>query len=150
MSERVIYNNKRELYGYDLISKYEAGIVLDGWEVKSVKNGNANFSGSYIVNNNGELFLRQAKILPYKHAPTPAQNRQERDKKVLLNKYEINRIIDNIKRSGITVLVSKVYIKNNLVKLEIAVVKGKKKYQKRQKLKDRDMRRSLELDLKGR
>ena len=119
---------------------YEAGIVLSGSEVKSLRAGKVSIAESYAFDNNGEIFLINSNIPSYKessyndHIPT-------RNRKLLLNKKEINKLIGRINREGFTLIPTKIYFKKGKAKIEIGVAKGKKQYDKRQTKKNRDWNR---------
>lgn len=142
-------NNKKAYFDYEVLDKIEAGIVLFGWEVKSLKNGNANIVNAFIRERNGELFLMGSRIglLPSSFVQEKLQETRER--KLLLKKNQIQRLIDSLKTSGRTIVPLQVYANDRgLIKVEVGLVKGKKKYEKRQKIKDRDMKRDIDQQLK--
>ena len=144
-----IATNKKALYDYQVIEKFEAGIVLSGPEVKSVKGGNINLKGSYIsIGHDDQISLIGAHIAPYKPAHAiqtsynPTQNRR-----LLLNKKEIDYLRGKEKEKGLTIMPISVYTKGSLIKVEIALVRGKKQFDKRETIKkredDRKIRRAL-------
>ncbi len=144
-----IAENKDAKHRYDLLEKYEAGIVLEGPEVKSLRNkGTVSFKDSFVRVENGEAWLHNLYIAPYKFAtlkpPDPMRKR-----KLLLHKREIMRIYGKTQEKGYTVIPTRIYWKNNLVKVEIALARGKKLHDRRQELKEKAMRRELERELKG-
>ena len=137
---KIISNNRKARFNYFFSEFYEAGIVLQGSEVKSLRDGKVNISESYAFDNNGEMYLVNSHIPSYKessynnHEPT-------RNRKLLLNKREINKLIGRVNREGFTLIPTKIYFKKGKVKVEIAVAKGKKQYDKRQTKKKRDWNR---------
>ena len=137
---KIICLNRKASYNYFFQDFIEAGIILKGSEVKSIREGKVNIADSYAIEINGEIVLINSHIPLYKqssynnHYPT-----QER--KLLLNKKEINKLIGKINREGLTIIPTKMYFKKGKVKVEIAVGKGKKQYDKRQVKKSRDWNR---------
>jgi SsrA-binding protein len=139
--------NKRANFDYQLIETYEAGLMLLGHEVKAVKAGQVNLSGSYVSwknkNNKSELYLVKAQISPYKFAGNLEDYDPKRDRKLLLNKREINHLIGKTQESGLTLIPVKIYTKRGLIKLEFALAKGKKKYDKREDIKKKEIDRQM-------
>ena len=143
----IIADNKRALFEYKIIDKLEAGIVLTGQEVKSVRSGNINLKGSYISLRNGEFYLIGAHIPPYQvHSNTI--HYPERPRKLLLNRKEIVQLIRALKEKGLTLIPLKVYSRGCFIKIEIGLVKGKKRFDKRETIKKRDIDRNLQRSLK--
>lgn len=136
MANNIIVNNKKAFHEYFIEEAFEAGIVLVGSEVKSVKNGGMSLADSFVNVKNGEVFLKNAYIKPFEKA-TAFVPESHRDRKLLLNKNEIQKLIRGIKEKGFTLVPLKVYLKNNKVKVEIALAKGKKLYDKKNTLKER-------------
>lgn len=137
----VLCNNKKSSFKYSFVKKLEAGLVLSGWEVKSLKDGNGQISESYISIKKDELFLCNAHIktinIKNNHVPqNPTQNR-----KLLLNKKEINMLSGQSSQKGLTIVPIKLYSKKGIIKLEIALAKGKKLFDKRQDEKRKDWNR---------
>lgn len=143
----ILAKNKRAYFDYQIIEKFEAGLVLFGHEVKAAKDGQVNLSGSYLVwkknNNKSELYLIKAKIALYRLAGKINDYNTERDRKILLNKTEINYLLGKSQISGLTLIPLKMYTKRGLVKLEFAIAKGKKKYDKREDIKKKEIERRL-------
>ena len=137
---KIISNNRKARFNYFFKEFFEAGIVLHGSEVKSLRDGKANISESYAFDNNGEIFLVNSHIPSYKESSYNNHN-PTRNRKLLLNKKEINKLIGRINREGFTLVPTKLYFKNGKAKIEIAVAKGKKNYDKRQVKKKRDWNR---------
>ncbi len=146
---KLLTKNKKAYYNYEILEKFEAGIVLLGQEVKSIKLGRMNLTASYVVLKNNEVFLINTNIPPYQPNNTPADYNAERPRKLLLNKSEIKYLIGKSRQKNLTLVPLKVYTtKRNRIKIEIAVAKGKKKYDKREVIKKRDAEREIERDLK--
>ena len=137
---KIISNNRKAKFNYFFREFFEAGIELKGSEVKSLRAGKANISESYAYNHNGEIYLINSHIPSYKES---SYNNHEpnRNRKLLLNKREINKLIGRINREGFTLIPTKLYFKKGKAKIEIAVGKGKKQYDKRQVKKRRDWNR---------
>ena len=145
---KVVINNKKVNYEYEIVYTLEAGLVLYGAEVKSLRDGKASFNDSFIQPNGNEVFIHSFYISPYEHmssfklVPT-------RVRKLLLNKKEINKLIGHVKKDGVTIVPTKLYFNHkNFVKLEIAVVKGKKRHDKRRSIKEREWGRKKQGILK--
>jgi len=140
----VFATNKKANYDYEILDKYEAGIVLFGHEVKSVKAGHINLSGSFIsITRGGEAILMKASIPKYAKATLHYQYEPERPRKLLLHKNELERLLGSLTQKALTVVPLNVYSKNNRIKLEFALVKNKKAHDKRATIKDRDQKREI-------
>ena len=137
---KIISYNRKASYNYFFKELYEAGIALQGSEVKSLRSGKVNISEAYAYDHNGELFLVNSHIPSYKQSSYNNHN-PIRNRKLLLNKREINKLIGRINREGFTLVPTKIYFKKGKAKIEIAVAKGKKQYDKRQVKKKRDWNR---------
>ena len=137
---KIISNNRKAKFNYFFREFFEAGIELKGSEVKSLRAGKANISESYAYHHNGEIYLINSHIPSYKES---SYNNHEpnRNRKLLLNKREINKLIGRINREGFTLIPTKLYFKKGKAKIEIAVGKGKKQYDKRQVKKKQDWNR---------
>ena len=137
---KIICLNRKASFNYFFEDLLEAGIVLRGTEIKSIRNGKVNIGDSYAVEKNGELILINSHIASYKQASyinhDPIQER-----KLLLNKKEINKVVGKIQREGFSLIPTKMYFKKGKAKLEVAIAKGKKKYDKRQTIKNRQWNR---------
>ncbi len=145
---RVVATNKKAYRDYEILETYEAGIELKGTEVKSVREGRVNLKDSYVRPKDGELFLVNAHISPYEKGNV-FNHDPKRDRKLLLHRREINRIIGRIQERGLTAIPLKMYInKRGLVKVEIALAKGRKLYEKKQKLKEKAIEREAMAELK--
>jgi SsrA-binding protein len=134
---KIISNNRKANFNYFFEEFYEAGIVLKGSEIKSLRGGKVNISESYAFDNNGEIYLINSHIPLYKESSYNNHN-PIRNRKLLLNKREIDKLLGRIHREGFTLIPTKMYFKKGKVKVEIAVAKGKKQYDKRQTIKKRD------------
>ena len=137
---KIICLNRKANFNYFFNEVIEAGIVLKGSEIKSVRLGKANIAESYAVDKNGEIFLINSHISSYKQASYTNHNPMS-ERKLLLNKKEINKLIGKMQREGFTLIPTKMYFKKGKAKIEIAVAKGKKQYDKRQAIKRRDWNR---------
>ena len=141
---KIIDSNKKARHDYEIISSLEAGIVLLGSEVKSVRKGGINLKESYIGFRSGECFLIGCHISPYKFTSAVDAPNPLRDRKLLLNRREIERMAMEVKRGGLTIVPLKVYFNTDgRAKLEIALGKGKKLYDKREDVKRRDAEREM-------
>ena len=139
--------NKKANFDYEVQDKYEAGLVLFGHEVKAVRAGQVSLKGSFITirTNNGhsELYLVNCQISPYKSAGNMPEYNQMRERKLLLKRPEIDHLLGKKLTEGLTLIPLKIYTNHSFLKLEFAVAKGKKKYDKRETIKKRDMDRRL-------
>ena len=137
---KIITINRKASFNYFFKELYEAGIVLKGSEIKSVRLGKINIADSYAVDKKGEIFLVNSHIPIYKQASYSNHNPYS-ERKLLLNKREINKLIGRINEDGFTLVPTKMYFKKGKAKIEIAIAKGKKKYDKRNTKKTRDWNR---------
>ena len=137
---KIISNNRKANFNYFFEEFYEAGIVLKGSEIKSLRGGKVNISESYAFDNNGEIYLINSHIPLYKESSYNNHN-PKRNRKLLLNKREIDKLLGRIHREGFTLIPTKMYFKKGKAKVEIAVAKGKKQYDKRHTKKKRDWNR---------
>ena len=137
---KIISLNRKASFNYFFKEFYEAGIVLKSSEIKSIRSGKINISDSYAYDHNGEIFLVNSHIASYKESSYNDHN-PIRNRKLLLNKKEINKLIGRINREGFTLIPTKIYFKKGKAKIEIAVAKGKKEYDKRHSKKTRDWNR---------
>ena len=137
---KIICLNRKASFNYFFIELIEAGIVLKGSEIKSVRDGKVNIAESYAVEKDGEIVLLNSHIPAYKQASYSNHNPTD-ERKLLFNKREINKLIGKINREGLTLVPTKMYFKKGKAKIEIAVAKGKKQYDKRQTKKTRDWNR---------
>ena len=137
---KIICLNRKASFNYFFHDLLEAGIVLKGSEIKSVMNGKVNIADSYAIEKKGELFLINSHISSYKEASYSNHNPNE-ERKLLLNKREINKLIGKMQRDGFTIVPTKMYFKKGKAKIELAVAKGKKQFDKRAVKKNRDWNR---------
>mgnify|MGYP001582555459 CR=1 FL=1 len=140
--------NRRAYHDYEIIEKYEAGLVLEGHEVKAVKTGKISILGSYAKILNGEAFLIGAVISPYQPKNTPGGYDPERTRKLLLNKKEITGLIGKSKEKSLTIVPLRVYARKGRIKLELGLVKAKKKRDKREVIRKKEEKRKIERTLK--
>lgn len=141
-------NNKKAYYDYEIETTYEAGIVLKGTEVKSIRDGRTNLKDSYAIYKDGEIFLLNMHISHYDKGNI-FNHDETRTRKLLLNKKEIYRIRDAIEREGYTLVPIKLYFNKNKVKILIGIARGKKNYDKREAIKKKDMEREMQKQLKN-
>ena len=137
---KIISLNRKASFNYFFEDLFEAGIVLKGSEIKSIRDGKVNIADSYAIEKNGEIVLINSHIASYKQASYSNHNPLD-ERKLLLNKREINKLIGKINREGFTIIPTKIYFKKGKAKIEIAVAKGKKQYDKRQAKKNKDWQR---------
>lgn len=144
---KLIANNKKARHDYFVEDSFEAGIVLHGTEVKSLRQGHCSIKESFVDIDNGEVFIHQMHISPYEKGNIFNKD-PLRIRKLLLHRYEINKIEAKLKEKGLTLVPLKVYFKDSLVKVEIGMARGKKLYDKRQDIAKKDQRREAERDFK--
>lgn len=144
---KVIAHNRRATHDYELLDRYEAGLVLTGTEIKSIRANKVTLQRSYVQNRDGELWLVEAHIAPYEHG-----NRENHDpvrpRKLLLNRREINKILSLLTDKGMAIIPTRLYLKDGRAKLEIAPGRGKKLYDKRASIAKRDADRQVERALR--
>jgi SsrA-binding protein len=133
--------NKKAKFDYELHDRFEAGVALTGWEVKSLRAGKGNITDCYVVFKNNEAWLQAAQIQPLLSASTHFVTDPFRNRKLLLNRREINRLQEAVNQKGYTVVPTALYWKDHLIKLEIAIAKGKQLHDKRDAEKERDWAR---------
>jgi len=153
MNDRVKYimkiysENKKAGFEYEILEKFEAGLVLFGQEVKSIRTGHINLSGSYVTFRGTEPYLIGIKIPPYQPRNVGADYNEERLRKLLLNKKEIDYLAGRIKQKGFSLIPLKIYDNSGRIKLEFGLAKGRKKYDKKEKIKKRDVQREVSREL---
>jgi len=147
---KILSENKKAYFDYEVLEKFEAGIVLIGQEVKSIKAGRINLAGSYVVPRDSEFFLINAKIPPYQPKNVPESYDPLHSRKLLLKKKEIDYLIGEVRQKGLTLVPLKVYTKRGKIKLEFGVAKGLKKADKREIIKKREVEREIKRELKSR
>ena len=148
--ESTITLNKKAKHDYSIEERFEGGLVLEGWEVKSLRAGRIQIRDSYVLLKDSEAWLFGALITPLPTASTHIHPDPQRTRKVLLNRAEINRLIGAVERKGYTAVATAMYWKRGRAKLEIGLAKGKKEHDKRAAERDRDWRREQERVLKAR
>ncbi len=146
-SEKVAATNREAYFNYHILETYECGIALTGTEVKSIREGRCNLKDSYGQVREGEAFLLNAHISPYSHGNRENHN-PTRTRKLLLHKPEIERLLGKVQEKGLTLVPTKMYFKNGRVKVELAVAKGKKLYDKRETERKREADREARAVMK--
>ena len=139
--------NRRARHDYFIEAAYEAGIVLTGTEIKSIRSGNCNIKDCYGIVKNNEVFLLNMYVGQYKEGNI-FNHDETRNRKLLLHKKEIKKIKEALEEKGLTLIPIKLYFKDNLLKVELGVCRGKKDYDKRESIKERDIKREMEKNLK--
>ena len=147
MSNKIIATNRKAHFNYSILKKYESGIILEGSEVKSIREGKVNIKGSYIKFIDNELYVIGMHIGDYSHSDT-LSHENIADRKLLLHRKEINTIGEMITQKGKTLIPMSLYFKKDLVKLKFAVGTGKKQWDKRQDKMDKDVKRQLDREVK--
>ena len=145
-----IADNKKAAFNYFFEERFEAGIVLQGWEVKALREGKAQLTDGYVLIRDGELFLIGCQINPLKTASTHVRPEAARTKKLLMHKDQIRRLIGKVEQKGYTLVPIHMYWKAGKVKCEIALAKGKAEHDKRDTIKDREGKREVERAMKER
>ena len=148
MSVKVIAYNKSASFEYFIEEKYEAGIVLEGNEVKSLREGRASLGESFCEIRGGEIFLKNMHIAVYDKSGAFSTRDARRERKLLLHKIEIHKIVGKVNERGYTLVPIKIYFKDALIKVEVALCKGKHTYDKKQAIAERDRKRALDRALK--
>ena len=141
---KTIALNRSARHEYHLESRFEAGIALQGWELKSIRAGRLNMGDAYALIRSGEIYLFGAQITPLSQASTHVVADDRRTRKLLLHRHEIDKLIGKVERDGYTLIPTAAYWKGNKVKLELALAKGKQSHDKRQASKDKDWQREKE------
>ncbi len=147
MGEKTVVTNRRARREYFIEDTYEAGLVLTGSEIKSIRAGRANLQDSYVTIREGEAWLVNSHVAPYRQANV--QNHEpKRDRKLLLHRRQIDRLVGQVQAKGYTIVPLRLYLKNNRAKVEIALARGKKLYDKRDDLAKRQAERDIERALR--
>jgi SsrA-binding protein len=144
---KVVASNRRASHNYELLDRFEAGMVLTGTEIKSIRANRVSLQRSYVQNRNGELWLVEANISPYEFGARENHD-PDRPRKLLMHRREINRIISQLDEKGLTLVPTRLYLKNGRAKLEIALARGKKLHDKRAALAKKDSDRQIERALR--
>ena len=146
---KIVAKNKKAFHDYHILDKLEAGIVLTGDEVKSLRAGKVSLIGSFATVKKGELYLTNCTITPYQHSYEKDEDRTTRSRKLLLHKRELNKLVGDVSKKGITIIPLKIYFnKNNIAKVELGICKHKKAAGKKQALKELDIKRQTARELK--
>ncbi|MBQ7879707.1 MAG: SsrA-binding protein SmpB [Clostridia bacterium] len=146
---KIITTNKNASFEYFIEEKYEAGIVLQGNEIKSLRLGNVNMNDSFCFLREGEVCVKNMHIALYEKSDGFSTRDTRRDRKILLHNHEIAKIAGKINRQGYTLVPLKLYFKDSLVKIEVALCRGKHTYDKKQTIADRDTKRAVEREIKN-
>ncbi len=145
---KIVCTNRQAGFRYELLDKYEAGMVLVGSEVKSLRDGHANIGDSYVIHKSGALILLNSHISPY--APANRLNHDPlRQRKLLLHSHELEHLIGKMKERGLTLIPTKIYFKNGRAKIEIALARGKKTIDRREDIKKKMQKREMDRAVKG-
>ena len=145
-----IADNKKALFNYHIEERYECGMVLEGWEVKALREGKVQLTDGYVLIREGELFLIGCQVNPLRTASTHVRADSARIKKLLLHREEIRRLIGKVEQKGYTLVPLNLHWKNGRVKCEIALAKGKAEHDKRDTIKEREGKREVERAMKNR
>jgi SsrA-binding protein len=143
-----VVTNRRARHKFELVEKMEAGIVLRGSEVKALRSGKAQMTDAYAVVDEGEVWLRKLHIPPYEYAAVDAHE-AERPRKLLLHRAEIERLVGKTAQKGLTLVPTRIYFKGPRAKVELALARGKEGRDRRREIADRDVRRDVEREFKG-
>ena len=144
-----VATNRRASHKYEFVERLEAGIELTGSEVKSLRDGKAQIGDAYAVIDGGEVWLRNAHIPQY--APASTENHDpERPRKLLLHRHEIERLVGRLQRKGLTLIPTRIYFKGPRAKVELALARGKEQRDRRREIRDRDVRREVEREMRHR
>jgi SsrA-binding protein len=143
-----VVTNRRARHKFELVERMEAGIVLRGSEVKALRSGKAQMTDAYAVVDGGEVWLRKLHIPPYEYSAVDAHE-AERPRKLLLHRAEIERLVGKTAQKGLTLVPTRIYFKGPRAKVELALARGKEGRDRRREIADRDVRRDVERDFKG-
>ena len=149
MSEQLVGKNKKAFHEYEILDRFEAGIVLQGTEVRALREHKVSLKESYARIKAGEVWLENCHIGPYSHGSL-SNHEPLRSRKLLLHRREINRLLGKTVRRGLTLVPLSIYFKNGKVKVEIALVRGKRIHDKREKERQKTIKREVEIELKRR
>ena len=149
MEDKVICLNRAASHEYFILERIEAGIALDGGEVKSLRMGNCNLRDSFCSVHNGEMLIRNMFISIYDKATAFNEKNARRDRKLLLHRTEILKLKEKVEQKGLTLVPLKMYFKNALIKIELGLCRGKHTYDKKQSLKEKDLKREKERIMKN-
>jgi len=147
MDIKIVATNRKASHEYFLLERFEAGIVLQGSEIKSIRAGQISLAEAYVRVDGEEAWLMDAHIAPYDHAGI-FNHEPRRPRKLLLHKSEVRQLWDNVRQKGVTIIPLRVYLKERRAKVEVAIAKGKKLYDKRESITKRDAERDIERNLR--
>lgn len=147
MDIKIVATNRKASHEYFLLDRFEAGIVLQGSEIKSIRAGQISLAEAYVQVDGEEAWLMDAHIAPYDHAGI-FNHEPRRPRKLLLHKSEVRQLWDNVRQKGVTIIPLRVYLKEGRAKVEVAIAKGKKLYDKRESIAKRDAERDIERNLR--
>lgn len=146
---KILARNRKATFNYEVLEKLEAGMVLLGWQVKSIKAGNVNLTDAYAFIQNGEVLARNIRVAPWSTMGDFEREYLDKDIKLLLNRHEIARWEGKLQQQSATAIIpTKIFLSKGLIKLELALAKGVKKYDKRAKIKEREQKREISRELK--
>ena len=143
----MITKNKRAYFEFQVIEEYQCGIILTGSEVKSIRMGNVTIGDSFAYMKAGEVWIKNMKVAPYKQAHKLDKHDENRDKKLLLNRKELNKIDKLLQDKGTTIVPLSIFIQNNKIKVNIGICKGKKLWNKKEDIKNRDLDRDAKREI---
>ena len=143
----MIVNNRKARYSFDVIEEFNCGIILTGSEVKSIRMGNVTIGDSFAYMKNGEIWIKNVKVAPYKQAHKLDKHDENREKKLLLNKKELTKIDRMLGDKGTTIVPLSIFVSNNRIKVKIGVCKGKKLWNKKEDIKKRDLDRDAKREI---
>lgn len=143
-----VATNRAARFSYEIVETFEVGVVLHGTEVKSLRDGKARLQDSYAAIEGGELYLRGSYIPPY--PPARENHEPERPRKLLIHRWEIERLVGRMQRKGLTLIPTRIYFKGRRAKVELALARGKDHADKRRSIRDRDVARDIEREMKNR
>lgn len=142
-----IINNRKAFYEYHILEEYDAGISLLGGEVKSIRLGNVTLSDSFVYIKDGEVWIKNLKVSRYKNSHKLEVHDENREKKLLLTKKQIDKIGKSLKNNGITCIPLSIFLKNNKIKVKIGIARGKKLYDKKESIKEKDIKMDIKRNL---
>lgn len=148
MGGGTLAQNKRVSFDYDVLESFEAGVALTGAETKSVKAGHVQLKGAFVSFDEGGVVLKGAYIAPYKPAHLPDEYDPDRTRRLLLHKREVKRLIGKKQEAGLTIIPRRVYLRGSRVKVEVVLARGKKKYEKKEAIKKRELDREVRTHLR--
>lgn len=147
---KIVVQNKKATFDYEILERIEAGIVLTGDEVKSLRAGHASLVGAFATIHDNQLFLINCNITPFSHAFQAKKENATRSRKLLVSRRELNRLIGDISRKGVTIVALKIYFNDrNYAKVELGLAKHKKSSDKKESIRERDIKRETSRELRG-